>query len=718
MASFNATPRPAYVYDETSGTWITMVGVQGPSGATGPTGAASTVTGPTGSQGPTGPTGAQGPTGATGAASTVTGPTGSQGPTGPTGAASTVTGPTGSQGPTGPTGAQGPTGATGAASTVTGPTGTQGPTGPTGAASTVTGPTGPTGAQGPTGATGAASTVTGPTGATGPASSLGYTTTATAGGTTTLTAASTRNQFFTGSLSQTVVLPVASTLTVGDTFYIFDESSGGNLTVNSSGANLISTQTYGTLGIYTCVLASGTTAASWKFKYGGFSTITGTGDSVLSISPTITTPVIDAPQASSVSSTTSTNLYNNVTTGYVRIGSGLTSGRVNVAESTTFTGQVNLASATTSAHTTNISTGATTTATTKAVNIGTNGAAGSTTTIIVGSATGTSSISLLGTVTPTTLTPTNSLGAIYGGTAQTTYATGDILYASAANTLSKLTVGGTGTILTVAGGVPTWATNTSLTNPMTTLGDIIYGGVSGVATRLAGNTSTSPQFYTSTGSAGSATAPTLTSGTGSGNVVLATSPTITTPVIAAPQASSSVSTTLTDLYNNVGTGYIRIGSGLTSGRIVFAESTNFAGQISIADLSIVAHTISISNGASATNKTINIGTSATAGTTAITMGSSSGATSTIVLNGTVTPTTLTPTNPIGAIYGGTGQITYTTGDILYASATNTLNKLTVGATGTVLTVAGGVPTWATASGGGGGSAADSDQTILAGQIFG
>jgi hypothetical protein len=56
---------------------------------------------------------------------------------------------------------------------------------------------------------------------------------------------------------------------------------------------------------------------------------------------------------------------------------------------------------------------------------------------------------------------------------------------------------------------------------------------------------------------------------------------------------------------------------------------------------------------------------------------------------------------VGATKGGTGQTTYTTGDILYASATNTLSKLAVGSTGQVLTVAAGVPSWAASSGGGG-----------------
>jgi len=92
-------------------------------------------------------------------------------------------GPQGAGGATGPTGPTGPTGATGATGVgatgvtgATGPTGATGATGPTGVGATgATGPTGVTGATGPTGATGAASTVAGPTGATGPAGATGPT---------------------------------------------------------------------------------------------------------------------------------------------------------------------------------------------------------------------------------------------------------------------------------------------------------------------------------------------------------------------------------------------------------------------------------------------------------------------------------------------------------------------------------------------------------------
>ena len=67
---------------------------------------------------------------------------------------------------------------------------------------------------------------------------------------------------------------------------------------------------------------------------------------------------------------------------------------------------------------------------------------------------------------------------------------------------------------------------------------------------------------------------------------------------------------------------------------------------------------------------------------------------TIVTVGTISAGTWNGTQ-IGAIYGGTGQTTYATGDILYASANNTLSKLTKPATldSFLQMTAAGVPTW-------------------------
>ena len=94
---------------------------------------------------------------------------------------------------------------------------------------------------------------------------LGYTTTATAAGTTTLTATSNRKQFFTGTTTQTCQMPVTSTLVLGQEFEIVNESTGA-VTVTSSGSNTIASVAASTSVRVTCVLTSGTTAASWSYR--------------------------------------------------------------------------------------------------------------------------------------------------------------------------------------------------------------------------------------------------------------------------------------------------------------------------------------------------------------------------------------------------------------------------------------------------------------------
>lgn len=111
-----------------------------------------------------------------------------------------------------------------------------------------------------------------------------YTTTATAAGTTTLTVASTYQQFFTGVTTQTVVLPVTSTLTLGHTFAIKNNSTG-LVTVNSSGSNAVIVIAGGAYAEVTCILASWTTAASWNATYNG---IVMTSGKALTVSNSLT----------------------------------------------------------------------------------------------------------------------------------------------------------------------------------------------------------------------------------------------------------------------------------------------------------------------------------------------------------------------------------------------------------------------------------------------
>jgi len=119
---------------------------------------------------------------------------------------------------------------------------------------------------------------------------LGFTTTATAAGTTVLTNASSQYQLFTGATTQTITLPVTSTLGTGWTFHIVNNSTG-NLTVNSSGGNLVATVIPQTTAMVTCIGITLTTAADWEFGFTDFGSVTGSGANVLGTGPTITSGV-------------------------------------------------------------------------------------------------------------------------------------------------------------------------------------------------------------------------------------------------------------------------------------------------------------------------------------------------------------------------------------------------------------------------------------------
>jgi hypothetical protein len=128
----------------------------------------------------------------------------------------------------------------------------------------------------------------------------GYATTATAAGTTTLVVGSKELQYFTGSTTQTVKMPVVSTLVLGQTFKIINNSSGV-VTVQSSGSNTIQAMAASTVLMVTCILTSGTTAASWNATYasktlstGGIATLNGNSGSATGSTVTLTTGASNA----------------------------------------------------------------------------------------------------------------------------------------------------------------------------------------------------------------------------------------------------------------------------------------------------------------------------------------------------------------------------------------------------------------------------------------
>ena len=81
--------------------------------------------------------------------------------------------------------------------------------------------------------------------------------------------------------------------------------------------------------------------------------------------------------------------------------------------------------------------------------------------------------------------------------------------------------------------------------------------------------------------------------------------------------------------------------------------------------------------------------------TAVTSINVSGGTTGLTTSGGAITTagTITLAGTLNAVSGGTGQSTYTVGDILYASSTTALSKLAIGAAGQVLKVAAGLPSW-------------------------
>ena len=122
----------------------------------------------------------------------------------------------------------------------------------------------------------------------------GYATTVTSASPIVLTASSAYQQYLTGSTAQTITMPVTSTLAsvsggLTQSWLIVNNSSA-TATVNSSGGNLIVSLPAGSQSVVTCILNTGTTAASWASDFvlntAGVSSITGTANQVIASAST------------------------------------------------------------------------------------------------------------------------------------------------------------------------------------------------------------------------------------------------------------------------------------------------------------------------------------------------------------------------------------------------------------------------------------------------
>ena len=270
------------------------------------------------------------------------------------------------------------------------------------------------------------------------------------------------------------------------------------------------------------------------------------------------------------------------------------------------------------------------------------------------------------------------LSAAQGGTGQSSYAVGDLLYASTTSALSKLADVAVGSAI-ISGGVgvaPAYGkialsgANQHVTGTLP-----VANGGTGITALGAGVAA----FLGTPTSANLAAA--VTDEQGSGALVFANAPTLIAPVLGTV-APGSILTNATGLP-------------LTSGVV---------GALPIPNGGTGATTTTAAFNALAPSQTANSGkVLSTDGTNTswvaagtVTSVSGSGGTTGLTLSGTITTSgSLTLGGTLDADNGGTGQSSYAVGDLLYASTTTALSKLADVAVGNAL-ISGGTntaPSW-------------------------
>jgi len=242
---------------------------------------------------------------------------------------------------------------------------------------------------------------------------------------------------------------------------------------------------------------------------------------------------------------------------------------------------------------------------------------------------------------------TGVLGAGNGGTSQSSWVTGDMLYASATNTLGKRSIGSASQVLIVSAGLPTWGL-VSLTASVAGVLPVANGG-----TNLSAVTNGGVLI-------GSAGGYAFTAAMSAGQVIMGNVSGVPTPTTLTGDVTTSSAGVLT----------------ISNNAVTYSKFQQIPG------LSIFGNSAgSSANGGAisgSSNQVLRVDSAGTAlGFGAVNLASSSAVTGTL---------------PVAN--GGTGINTLAIGDIIYASSTTSFGRLPLGGQYTVLKSNGSsAPTW-------------------------